>query len=225
MRVSSVLFIASLAGCGFRISGGTGAVDDAGLDAQGEGDADVDAMMPGDDAEIDPTSDAMIDAPPALQCLSSYVTLGSVSTSRYRLITTGASVVAQHNACVGDGAHLAVIDNAIEAAVLRQLVDGTSGLPNVAGYTLVYVGSAQLPNQANKSTGWISATGPFTAGFWETNEPNDGSGSEDGEEQFAAIWRNHDTLADIGKFSLGALCECDGKPVTVEFQGLMTAAQ
>ncbi len=220
MRAPWVIALAVVTGCGFHISGsGEPAVADANPTIDSGMDAEIDAM-------VDPEIDAPIDSPPMLECPVSYITVGN-ETSKYKLHATGRTFVGQHNTCVAEGTHLAVIDTIEEAAALRQLVDATSGLPTSSFGPFVFIGSAQLDGQpmtsAGRSMGWISATGPFTsAPFWENGEPNDISGVENGDEQFAAIWRDHDLLVDLaGNGSFAGLCECDGKPITVEFLALM----
>jgi hypothetical protein len=221
MRVSCIAIVL-LTGCGFHISGaGSATTDDA--DAPMDMDTGSDSGM---DADIDARDiDASIDGPFVTPCPADYsVTSG---TSKYKLQTVGRTYRAQYMACMTEGTHLAVIDSAQEALALRQLIDGTSGLPTSSFGPFVFIGSAQQPGQpmtsAGRAMGWISATGPFTsASFWENGEPNDISGVENGDEDFAAIWRGHDLIVDLaGNGSFAGVCECDGLPVTLDFQQLM----
>jgi len=212
VRVRWITVFVALAGCGFRVT----LASDAAVGSDTIVDDAVDADQP---------IDATIDEPVVASCPTSYIALGNLS-SRYFLRTNGSTIRTHHLGCVADGAHLAVIDTASEAAVVRQLVDGTTGLPTSSYGPFVFAGSAQRPNQTMTTTGWISATGAFTSQpFWQNGEPNDLPGGEDGGEQFIAIWRDHDLLVDIaGNGSFAALCECDGAPITEDYEALMAVA-
>jgi hypothetical protein len=183
------------------------------------------------DAPVDTALDTMmtiIDGPPidaawtVDDCPPTYQEIGAQAT-RYFLRTSAMSVTDHHEACAADGTHLAVLDTASEAAALRQFVDGTSGLPSNAFGAFVWIGVAQRTNQVSVGSGWISATGAqFPTQFWHSGEPNDGLGIEDGEEQFGAIWRNHDLVADIREDDdMAGLCECDGAPITAVYKDLV----
>jgi hypothetical protein len=154
-------------------------------------------------------------------CPTSYIALSN-QVSRYRLRTDALTVFAHHTLCVAEGAHLAVIDTPQEAAALRQLVDDAQGLPPSPFGPLVFTGGAQRSNQFSPGAGWLSVTGGFNASFWNIGEPNDGDTFEFGDEQFAAIWRDHNLFADVpntGPFA--AICECDGKEITSEYKEII----
>jgi hypothetical protein len=197
--------ISLVAGCGFRISG---SADPGAMDADPDTGEAIDADLDGN------PMDAMIDAPVlASDCPPTYVAIGTL-VSRYRLISTAADAEAQFTACNGGGTHLAVVDTQTEANALRQFIDGITNLPS----SFVYIGSVQDPTAMTTAGGWISATGAFNDDFWQNGEPNDTAGIENGDEQFAAIWRLHDLLADVSNSKMPALCECDGLAVTEQFK-------
>lgn len=205
------VIVVVVAGCGFQVT----ITSDA---ASGAAVPDADPV-----ADSDAALDAMVDGPwTTAACPTSYITIESLP-SRYRLITTAADVLAQHAACMQDGAHLAVIDSVEEARDLSRFIDDSSGLPT-NGNVLVYIGSVQRSNQNSVSAGWISATGAFNGSFWESGEPNDGFGVENDEEQFAVIWKQNDLLADVDNRSLPALCECDGLAITAEYEAVLVEA-
>jgi hypothetical protein len=206
----TMVAVAMGAGCGFRV---TVSSDDASMIDAAEIDAaEIDAM---------PT-DAMPDAGwLASDCPQSYIQIGA-SPTRYALHTTAMNVFDHHELCEDDGTHLAVIQTAQEAAALKQFIDGTSGLPTTQFGPLVWVGAAQRRNQTNPTSGWMWATGSQTVMFWESGEPNDGFGTEDGQEEFGAIWRGNNLLADMNEnTNLAGLCECDGAPVVPTYESLV----
>lgn len=193
-------WVVLVAGCGFQvtITGDAATSDDAPPDDASE--LDIDASP--------------IDAP---ACPANYFALGN-EASRYFLRNEARELEEHHELCTADGTHLVVIDTAAEAALLRELVDTTQGLPTTQFGPLVYIGAAQRPNQSSPGAGWISATGTFNPAFWAFGEPNDGAGIENGDEHLAAIWRGHDLIADVrDDHEVAAICECDGKAVTPAF--------
>ncbi len=211
--------MAVLAGCGFRVTVGT---DNRPVDDAVVIDAEVDAPPDEPDAAIDAS---VVDAPwSAADCPINYIAVGNQLT-RYRLDVTAIGVRAHHDVCSGEGQHLVVIETQQEASALRQFIDGTQGLPTTSFGPMVYIGAAQRPNQALRDAGWFSATGPFNHAFWNTNEPNDGTGGENNEENFAAIWRDQNLLVDLDHdIPIAGLCECDGKEITLEYKALIEAA-
>jgi hypothetical protein len=209
-----------LAGCGFRVTTSS--------DIRPVDDAPLDDAVEVDDAPDD--ADAAIDAVPvdapwsAADCPINYVVVGNQLT-RYRIDFNAVGVRAHHEVCTAEGTHLAVIETQQEASALRQFIDGTNGLPTTSFGPFVYIGAAQRPNQALRDAGWFSATGPFNQSFWNSNEPNDGTGGENNEENFAAIWRDQNLLVDLDHdIPVAGLCECDGKEITSEFKTLIEAA-
>lgn len=217
MRPGWIIAVGFLAGCGFQISvpGGTAAGSDANIVDSDPGTADAsdgngptDAVLP-----IDAPIDAMV-----VSCPANYVSVGN-QTSKYLLRTNDVDFTTHYAACMSDGTHLAVVDTAPEAAQLKQLIDSTNNLPTSAFGPFVFVGSVQKQNQSTPSVGWLSATGPFNASFWDNGgDPNDAPGGEDGDEQVAAIWRNHNLLVDLSTDqTFAGLCECDGLASTTEY--------
>lgn len=204
-----VWWVTLIAGCGFQVTV-----------------TDTPAII--DAPAIDSLGTMTIDGPPVDaawtvdDCPTSYQAISGQPT-RYFLRTTAMTVTDHHEACTMEGTHLAVIDSVGEAAALRQFVDGTSGLPSNGLGEFVWIGVAQRANQVSVGSGWISANGAtFPAQFWESGEPNDGFGTEDGEEEYGAIWRNHDLVADIREdYEMAGLCECDGVAIASTYASLV----
>jgi hypothetical protein len=208
-----VWWMVLLVGCDFRLR--------LGADAPG------DDVLPIDAADPDAADAPAIDGPPvdapwsAADCPSDYVAVGNQAT-RYHIHFNSAGVLAHHVSCATEGTHLAVIETQQEASALRQFIDDSVGLPTTTSGILVYIGAVQRDSQVATGAGWLFATGPFNSAFWNIGEPDDGAGVENDEEQVAAIWRDHNLLADVPfDFPIAGICECDGKAITDDYKNLM----
>jgi hypothetical protein len=221
-RVSSALIAIALGGCSFSVGASPGGDAVAGHDALGTGDGPtegpmIDAAMI-DAAMIDAAMiDAAIDAPPIdaafdpATCPAGYTTtIAAAPQSRYRWITVDRAWLAQHQDCADDlpgATHLAVLDTVAEA----QQIAAAAG-----GATSYQVGAAQAPAQATVLAGWYELTGePVPAATWQSGQPNDNNGTENGEQNRGSVNASAGPLLqDIDSvFATRAVCECDGKPI------------
>lgn len=155
-------------------------------------------------------------------CPKDYISIGT-SATQYSLHATAMSLRAHHDLCTQEGTHLAVLDSSAEALALRQYIDGINGLPSGEFGVFVWIGAAQRANESLPTSGWINATGgTFDASLWNFAEPNDLAGVENGQEDVAALWQQHDFVADVDEDGDHAgLCECDGTPITQEYANLV----
>lgn len=131
--------------------------------------------------------------------------------SRYRLINDGRPAWVQSDACDADlpgATHLVVLETMAELLAVGAFIDNASGIAQN-----VWIGGVQLRGSVLATENWFGLDGAPLIGGWATNEPNDGT-REDGGEQFVKIERSRHYFVDITGFENdGALCECDGKPV------------
>jgi hypothetical protein len=188
------------AGCTFDTSG-TSALDDAGLakpDASDAPDADTPPAIdagPAADAPTGATPDA---APPA--CADGY-TFVPATGSWYRVGASLAGWYGGESSCEDDGpgAHLAIADDATEAATLAGL----------ASPFRTWIG---ITDTIEEDT-FVTVTGVFpTFTPWKQGEPN--NGVLFGED---CVTLDADGYNDDGCGSLHAfVCECDGVPVDPE---------
>jgi hypothetical protein len=134
--------------------------------------------------------------------------------TRYRLIATGRAAWDHSDACNADlpgATHLVVLETMPELLSVSGFV--TTNAPTIAGNS-IWVGGVQLRTALLPRDGWLGFDGAPLIDMWDSGEPNDGGGTEtDHSEQFVFL-ENARLLADRpGNTNLGALCECDGKPV------------
>lgn len=162
-------------------------------------------------------SDAGFDAPiDARQCPSTYT--ASMDASRYRVSVTPAVLKIQSASCNDDApgfTHLVALDSRLELDFVHALISSAGIPPVTLGFTLAWVGGAQLPNQPNKTAGWLNITGgPMIDTAWAPGEPNDGnSAAEANAENYVVIWKEMPYLSDVPRgMAVSAVCECDGKP-------------
>lgn len=93
-------------------------------------------------------------------------------------------------ACVAWGGHLATLASIAQENCVRQTINGA-----------IILGMRQQANQTAPLLGWFDYTGqPITFFRWDTGQPNDAGGGEDGQEQ--CVFSNtdpawHDTPCDI----------------------------
>src|SRR5262245_46551162 len=171
-RVALTCVVASLCGCSrlFGLETPMHASDASIADPDGPADSVVAPTDPPPDAAVSPSN-----------CPATYsITVGG-STSRYRIITTATSLQAQFNDCKDDlpgATHLVAYQTGIEANNVANAVQGSS--------VRLYIGAVQLPSQNNVATSWFAITGEaLPTNVWDTDEPNDIDGAENGEEQIA----------------------------------------
>jgi len=160
-------------------------------------------------------ADAAFDA--ARDCPPEYAFMLSDLPSRYRIITAGHKAWEHSADCANDligATHLVALDTAEEIAAVQTQLDATTGLPS-GGQGRAWIGGVQLRAQATDSDGWLSITGGPLLPSWDPGEPNDGGDNvENDAENYAFLERTRSTQIDIsGAAILGAICECDGKPV------------
>jgi len=172
-----------------RFDGGGLPVDDAAI--QGPVDAPVDVVA-------DALVDAPVDGPPdATLCPQDYEDLG-VAGSKYRFVSPPAAWVDAEADCENDSAtaHLVVLDNAAELAV----IDPKSGGKAWIGFT-----DRVMENSFLNVTGGSTTFQP-----WQNGEPNDGGleiGSEDCVELDGA--EINDENCPLAR---SYVCECDAQP-------------
>lgn len=158
-------------------------------------------------------------------CPATYTTMlpgFSTTTSRYRLLKTGADAATQSDLCNADlpgRTHLIVFESLAEADAVAQLVNDTSIMPQIS-QNAIWIGAVQLRTALTPAEGWIGFDDqPLLEGLWSLSgipEPDDQGGMEnDHREQFAEMERTESgRLADNENANQsGALCECDGKPI------------
>jgi len=152
----------------------------------------------------------------ALACPAAYVMVTG-STSRYRIVTTTGTVGARHDDCNDDlsgATHLAVFETVGELAEVAATVPSNS--------VRLWVGAVQPRDQTKPDGGWTTVVGGgVPANLWDTGEPDDSDGVETNDENFAFLEPNTGKLKDKDPPNLyGAICECDGKPLDVQVDGL-----
>jgi hypothetical protein len=168
-----------------------------------------------------PMIDAAIDAWSPSMCPSSYVIAIGATMSRYRVIAVSSTFWVQHAACNADlpgQTHLVVLDSMAEA-------DGLMMYASLRGGGAYYAGVVQDPTANTPGQGWINFDGtPVVQSLWSTNQPSDANNSEaDHAYQVAYFSRFSPYLSDYNGQGLGAICECDGKPVTALAQQYIDA--
>jgi hypothetical protein len=138
--------------------------------------------------------------------------------SRYRLISASGSASNQIDACDQDlpgATHLVILETMPEFTSVKGFVDGFAD--NAIAHNAVWIGGVQQRSALLPGQGWLGFDGAPLLVAWDpdTHEPNDGGGLEDRGEQFVFYEHNRKGLADVpGNMNSGALCECDGKPIT-----------
>jgi hypothetical protein len=169
-------------------------------------------------------------------CPQSYDVIPASGSSRYRIDLRPLNAWSQADGCAADlpgQTHLAALDDLTEVQALQAVIDGRTDLPSWGPFTIVWIGGVQQRMQIGPGVGWLTITGgPMLDGLWAPEEPNDwGSttqtnGYEDDEEQIAGLWRTQTHLADmVGGALLGAVCECDGRPVDAHVQTELAATR
>ena len=191
------------AGCTFDPSG-TSALDDGGLatpDAptppDGGDEPAIDAAPGADAPEPPPTPDA---APPEPPCAGGY-TFEPATGSWYRVGDTLAGWFGGESSCEDDGpgAHLAIADDAEEAAILVGLA---SPFRTWIGITDTVVEDT-----------FVTVTGVFpTFTPWKQGEPNNGVLFGEDCVTLDSAGYNDDGCSGLHAF----VCECDGVPVDPE---------
>lgn len=164
------------------------------------------------DAAIDATADAFVFDPSL--CPEDYTLV--LSTGRYRVIFDAAIAsvhVADCNDDLPEGTHLASTETANEAVLIHDK------LP-LSPVTRYHVGAFQSLGAASPDADWRVVTGELLpAGLWDGASPNDGDGTENGAENYGAIYSNAagaTFLYDEPANTLGgAVCECDGRSIVV----------
>jgi hypothetical protein len=166
-----------------------------------------------------PMPDAeMIDTAPPFDittCPATYTQqiASTMTTSRYRLITSQAMFTAHASNCDDDmqgATHLVFPETVQEIIELSQWIDP---LANTGAF--FFVGVVQARDAASPGAGWILFDDtPVSATVWRIGEPDDGDGAENNTEQLA----NFDKTPSVRRMSdgngisaRGAVCECDGK--------------
>ena len=146
--------------------------------------------------------------------------------SRYRLLIDGHVAWAHSDTCSTDlpgATHLVVFEAMPELLSVSALVN-TPPL-GIAG-NAIWVGGVQPRTVLLPGDGWLGYDGAPLISAWDTGEPNDGGTETDHSEQFVFLERNRHYLADRpGNTNLGALCECDGKPVAANATAAITASR
>jgi hypothetical protein len=179
-----------------------------------DGDVVADSAPVGIDAEVVADADPPVDAfVPARDCPSGYDVVIAGQTSRYRVITTGRRSWEHGDDCIDDElghTHLVAIDDQAELDGIEALVDATGNLAS----NKAWIGGVQLRGQATPADGWLAVTGGPLLAIFNPGEPNDNGGTEDNQENFVGLERGRQGLVDFpNNDNLGAICECDGKPV------------
>ena len=153
-----------------------------------------------------------------LVCPASYDVRGLPGPSRYRLIKTGHPAWEQSDACNQDmpgATHLAVIETAKELADIDAYMRPGLGAEGDS----LWIGAVQPPTAISPGDGWIGFDGAPLFNGWGGSEPNDHTDNNETnhEEQFIRVTRTSPKtyfIDDGGDKSFGALCECDGKPIS-----------
>ena len=121
----------------------------------------------------------------------------------YQFVGGGDLTWAQANAAaIAAGGHLLVADSAAELGLMRDSFAGAAadGLGAASGLTGTWVGLTQATTGATtpgEGWAWESVTGvqaggaafPGDSALWNAGEPNDLDGTENGEDQSAAIYQ------------------------------------
>jgi len=178
-------------------------------------DAPADMAMP-----IDGARDASSDAFTLAMCPASYTITVTGIDSRYRLITGAALIKAQHADCKDDvpgATHLAAFQTAGETAGVAAAVTSSP--------IRMFVGAVQNGG-GGLAANWFVVTGePLPSGLWNSMEPNDADGIENGSEQFGLIDPMTDKLHDEDSVTTnGAVCECDGRAIDPTVEIVITSA-
>lgn len=147
--------------------------------------------------------------------------------SHYRLISTGHPAWEQSDACNQDFAgatHLVVIETPQELADVEAFVKNLG--PGTAGNAL-WIGGVQLKTAISPSEGWLGFDGNPLINGWAAPEPNDRGGNEiEHDEQFVKTQKDKPYFIDTsGTEAIGALCECDGKPVAASATAAILASR
>jgi len=133
--------------------------------------------------------------------------------SRYRLIPQGHAAWTQSDDCNDDlsgATHLVVLNTMTELMDVSAFVN--SAADTAPGHS-VWIGGVQPITALTPKDGWLGFDGAPLLDTWEPGEPNDGNTETDHSEQFVNL-ENAKRIADRpGNTNLGAVCECDGKPV------------
>jgi hypothetical protein len=144
--------------------------------------------------------------------------------TRYRLIATGRAAWDHSDTCNADllgATHLVVLETMPELLSVSGFVATNA---NTIANNAVWVGGVQLRTALTPRDGWLGFDGAALIDAWDPNEPNDTGGTEaDHGEQFVFL-ENARRLADRpGNTGIGALCECDGKPVATNAAAAIVA--
>jgi hypothetical protein len=145
--------------------------------------------------------------------------------TRYRLITEGLSAWQQSDACMVNlpsATHLVVLETMAEVMAVSSFVAATS--TTIAG-NAIWIGGVQERTASLPDFGWLGFDGAPLIPAWAIGEPNDIGGNEsEHDEQFVYLDPGRHYLVDrAGNTSLGALCECDGKPIAPNAVTAITA--
>ncbi len=179
--------------------------------------AGCDAVFGVDDAyRPDAAADAaIVDGYDTTQCPTTYVQIGVLS-SRYRLVTSTARPWDHADDCADDApgaTHLVAFSDQLEVQTIQAILDSSASL------TITFLGLVQMPVATTPGEGWVQLTGEPALPVWELGQPNDGmdNAPETGQEQFGAMSKGRIGIIDVRATQVGgALCECDGRPVTSE---------
>ena len=178
-----------------------------------------------------PTIDAAIDSPPPpfdpMTCPLQYArSLPSTqATARYRLITAQATFWVHEAECNGDmpgATHLVMPKTTLMETELSQWIDPLAN----TGATF-YVGAVQDPAATMPAEGFIFLDNtPVPAAVWIFGEPDD----EDNVENQGYSLAFYDKTPQLrrmfdssGNVVRGAICECDGVPISAMAQAWIAA--
>lgn len=195
-------WIVLVAGCGFQSQAAV-------PDANPSGDpGDAGELL---DAAPDSGGTAVFDH---ATCPASY-NVELPGPTRYRLIVNGHRAWEQSDACNADlpgASHLVIFETVAEAEAVVAFMEPNRGIARDS----IWVGAVQRPTATQPDEQWLGFDGQPLIDVWHDNEPNDFFNNEsDHQEQFALIERRRDGMIDIsGSTNAGALCECDGKPLS-----------
>ena len=205
-----------LGGCSFSVGNGGVQPEDAPLDTRV-----IDAAP---DATVDATP---IDAPIALVCPNTYVSIGT-SPTKYRPIYTLGSYWQHEASCEADTAdqttHAAVIDSVAEAAAIRAYL-----IAQAPVYRTFGVGAVQAPGATTVAAGWVDfrdrVLDPALWGVYAAvPQPDDAAlggvpSAEDHEQNVGFLDLDSTGTNPFLRDGIGAganyvfVCECDGLPV------------